>query len=217
MPNDTGILYVLRNQDRSLAKVGLTRFGSPASRAAGYTEQYGIRWVPFWSAPTQRVAEVEARCHRELASCRFANSPLGSREIFHCTPEHAREVARRHAIAPGALPWRLRMSRKAMGRLLRWAVAIAIGVALVSHGHAQPDFTVNSKNSRPPSEWSCYDFGSGENCHGTDQQGKEWQSRSYDLGGTTYFDATGPDGRHQHCESYTLGSTTYSRCYPDRQ
>src|SRR6516165_7807857 len=87
----------------------MTRWGSPASRAADYGMRYGIEWMPFWSAPTQRVGEVEAQCHRDLARLRFVNSPLGASEIFHCTPQAARTVAQRHVIAPGALPWRLRL------------------------------------------------------------------------------------------------------------
>jgi len=38
----------------------------PGKRATNYGRQHGIAWAVFWSAPTRHVAQVEARCHREL-------------------------------------------------------------------------------------------------------------------------------------------------------
>jgi hypothetical protein len=136
---DIGVLYVLSNRDRSLAKVGLTRLGSPGGRAADYGRAHGIEWRTFWSAPTQRVGEVEARCHRALAPHRFANAP-GCREVFHVTPETARAIALREVIAPGSIPWRLRIPLPApmvpwgtaLATGLRWAVGVALFLAAVA-------------------------------------------------------------------------------------
>jgi hypothetical protein len=81
------------------------------------------------------MAQVEARCDRELATCRFVNSPLGACEIFYCTPQFAREVAQWHVVMPGALPWRLRLpALRPLGRaaatlfalVFRGAAAIAL-------------------------------------------------------------------------------------------
>ena len=104
--SDIGTVYVLTNRDRSLAKVGMTRLGTPTLRAAGYTRARGIEWRTYWSAPTRDVARVEARCHHDLKSCRFVNAPFGSREIFHCTPQHAQAVAMRRVISPRYSTWR---------------------------------------------------------------------------------------------------------------
>jgi hypothetical protein len=131
MRNDIGILYVLANRDMSLAKVGMTRVGTPASRAAGYTRAHMIEWRTYWSAPTQRVRAVEAACHRELARHRFKHTT--GTEVYHVLPEFARDVAMGHVVPSGAIPWRLRVSRKTMGRLARWAVAIGVGIWVAMH------------------------------------------------------------------------------------
>jgi hypothetical protein len=98
MADDIGTLYILANQDQSLAKVGLTRNSTPDSRADDYSRQHGIRWHQYWSELTLNVGEVEARVHQQLAECRFSHVP-GAREIFHITPEKAQRVAARHVIA----------------------------------------------------------------------------------------------------------------------
>jgi hypothetical protein len=136
--HDTGVIYILENRDRSLSKIGLTRLGSPAGRAAGYTKTYGIEWRTYWSAPTRDVGRVEAAIHRELHAHRFPNAPLGAREIFYVLPQHARAIAQKHIIPPDALlPWRLRIDRKALGTALRqvwaWAVVLAV-LAAIAHG-----------------------------------------------------------------------------------
>jgi hypothetical protein len=122
---DVGTLYVLSNRDHSLAKIGLTRNGSPDARATAYERAHGIRWHVYWSAVTCHVAEAEAAAHRELDICRFALVP-GAREVFHVTPQKAKRVAERFVIAPpgiaqqqhGRIPW------------LRYAeVAAAIAIA----------------------------------------------------------------------------------------
>jgi hypothetical protein len=97
MPDDPGTLYVLANRDHSLAKVGLSRTGTPDARASAYERAHGIAWHVYWSVRTERVAEVEARVHRELDICRFALVP-GATEVFHCTPRRAVAVARRYVV-----------------------------------------------------------------------------------------------------------------------
>jgi hypothetical protein len=95
--SDVGTLYVLSNRDQSLAKIGLTRGGTP--RATDYERAHGIRWYTYWSAVTCHVAEAEAAAHRELVICRFALVP-GAREVFHVTPAKAKRVAERHVVPP---------------------------------------------------------------------------------------------------------------------
>jgi hypothetical protein len=94
---DTGTLYVLSNRDRSLAKIGLTRNGTPDATA--YERAHGIRWHVYWSARTCHVAEAEAAVHRELDICRFALVP-GAREVFHVTPQKAVRIAECYVITP---------------------------------------------------------------------------------------------------------------------
>jgi hypothetical protein len=96
---DIGTLYVLANLDRSLAKIGLTRDGTPDARATDYERAHGIRWHVYWSAVTCHVAEAEAAAHRELDICRFALVP-GAREVFHVTPQKAKRVAEQFVITP---------------------------------------------------------------------------------------------------------------------
>ena len=96
---DVGTLYVLSNRDRSLAKIGLTRNGTPDARATDYERAHGIRWHVYWSAVTCHVAEAEAAAHRELDICRFALVP-GAQEVFHVTPQKAVRIAERFVIAP---------------------------------------------------------------------------------------------------------------------
>jgi hypothetical protein len=97
--SDIGTLYVLTNRDQSLAKIGLTRDGTPNSRATEYERAHGIRWYVYWAAVTCNVAEAEAAAHRELDICRFALVP-GAREIFHVTPWKAQRAALRYVIPP---------------------------------------------------------------------------------------------------------------------
>jgi hypothetical protein len=97
--HDIGQLYVLSNMDQSLAKVGLTRDGSPNARATDYERAHGIRWHVYWSATTLHVEEAEAAAHRELAPFRFSLVP-GAREIYHLTPQKAVRVAERFVVPP---------------------------------------------------------------------------------------------------------------------
>ena len=97
--HDIGTLYVLSNRDQSLAKIGLTRDGTPDARATDYERAHGIRWHVYWSAVTCHVAEAEAAAHRELDICRFALVP-GAREVFHVTPQKAQRVAARYVVPP---------------------------------------------------------------------------------------------------------------------
>jgi hypothetical protein len=76
---DVGTIYVLANRDQSLAKIGLTRDGTPDARATDYERAHGIKWHVYWSAVSCYVAEAEAAAHRELDICRFALVP-GARE-----------------------------------------------------------------------------------------------------------------------------------------
>ena len=96
---DVGTLYVLANRDQSLAKIGLTRGGTPDARATDYERAHGIRWHVYWSAVTCNVAAAEAAAHRELDVCRFALVP-GAREVFHVTPAKAQRVAERYVVPP---------------------------------------------------------------------------------------------------------------------
>jgi hypothetical protein len=133
---DVGTLYILTNTDRSLAKLGLTRIGTPGKRAADYGRVHGIAWQVYWSAPTRNVGSVEAACHRALAAHRFVIAPL-AHEVFHVTPQAARAIAERHVIPPDGLPWRLRLPRAAIGTAFRWAVGaagLALWIALAGHG-----------------------------------------------------------------------------------
>lgn len=129
MMKDVGTVYVLANRDRSLAKLGMTRLGTPQGRALNYTRAHGIVWDLYWSAPTRAVARVEARCHHELRGCRFVNCP-GAREVFHITPQRAREVARRHVIAPAGIPWRMLIPRRLIARVVNGAFRLGIGLAI---------------------------------------------------------------------------------------
>jgi hypothetical protein len=104
MPDqDIGTLYVLSNRDQSLAKIGLTRDGTPDARATDYERAHGIRWHVYWSAATCNVAEAEAAAHRELDIRRFALVP-GAREVFHVTPQKAKRVAARYVVPPSGAP-----------------------------------------------------------------------------------------------------------------
>jgi T5orf172 domain len=97
--DDIGLLYVLANRDSSLAKIGITRNGSPDARATDYERAHGITWSVFWQARTENVAEAEARAHRELRDYRFVNA-VGAKEVFHVTPEAAVAVAQRYVVPP---------------------------------------------------------------------------------------------------------------------
>jgi hypothetical protein len=104
MPDhDIGQLYVLANRDQSLAKIGMTRDGTPDARASDYERAHGIRWHVYWAAVTCHVAEAEAAAHRDLDICRFALVP-GAREVFHVTPAKAQRVAARYVVPPCGAP-----------------------------------------------------------------------------------------------------------------
>ena len=96
---DVGTIYVLANRDSSLAKVGITRNGTPDARADDYSRTHGIQWHVYWSARTLDVAAAEASAHRELQAQRFSLTP-DAREIFHVTPEKAQRIAARYVMAP---------------------------------------------------------------------------------------------------------------------
>ena len=99
MSNDPGTLYVLANTDHSLAKVGMTRNGTPDTRADAYSAAHGMQWHVYWSAVTNNVADAEAAAHRALQDRRFSLLPE-AREVFHCVPAHAVRIAERYVIAP---------------------------------------------------------------------------------------------------------------------
>jgi hypothetical protein len=96
---DVGLLYVLANRDSSLAKIGMTRNGTPDARATDYERKHGIAWRVFWQSRTERVAETEAAIHHELAAYRFSLTPE-AREIFHIIPTRAVAVAKRYIVPP---------------------------------------------------------------------------------------------------------------------
>jgi hypothetical protein len=129
MTRDYGCIYVLTNRDRSLSKVGMTRFSNPAARARDYTRIYNIEWRVYWSAATRDVAAVEARCHRELARHRFVNAPPGAREVFFVVPQDAVAIAKRHVVSPETIPWRLRLSLRQL-----WNYAVVLAVVLILFG-----------------------------------------------------------------------------------
>jgi hypothetical protein len=115
---DIGTLYVLANQDHSLAKIGLTRNGTPDARAVAYARDHGIRWHVYWSTRTRDVAAAEASAHRDLQGQRFALVP-DAREIFHLTPDKARRVCERYVRAPDSEgPPELRIGRPAWRSLV---------------------------------------------------------------------------------------------------
>ena len=95
MTDDVGLLYVLANRDSSLAKIGMTRNGTPDARATDYERKHGIAWRVFWQARTERVAGTEAAIHHELAAYRFSLTPE-AREVFHIVPARAVAVAKRY-------------------------------------------------------------------------------------------------------------------------
>jgi hypothetical protein len=98
---DVGLIYILANRDGSLAKVGMTRNGTPDARADDYSRQHGICWHVYWSCATLDVEAVEAACHRVLQDRRFSLVPE-AREVFHVTPEKAVRIAERFVVpAPG--------------------------------------------------------------------------------------------------------------------
>src|SRR5690349_155862 len=97
--SDIGTLYVLANRDNSLAKIGLTRNGTPDIRAEDYAREHSIRWRVYWSGIPCNVAEAEAKARREVTSHRFAQTP-GSGEILHVTPSKAKYVAEKCVVAP---------------------------------------------------------------------------------------------------------------------
>jgi hypothetical protein len=96
---DAGTLYVLANRDQSLAKIGLTRNGTPDARATDYERAHDIQWHVYWSARTLDVAAAEVAAHRALQAQRFALTP-DAREIFHVTPAAAARIAARYVVAP---------------------------------------------------------------------------------------------------------------------
>jgi hypothetical protein len=119
MHDDPGVLYVLSNVDASLAKIGLTRSGTPDARATAYERAHGITWSVFWQARTEHVAEAETNAHRELRDYRFVNA-VGTTEVFHLTPQAAVAVAQRYVVPPAGAPlefrtirplWRSRLER----------------------------------------------------------------------------------------------------------
>ena len=119
---DIGTLYVLANQDHSLAKIGLTRNGTTDARADAYARDHGIRWHVYWSAVTDNVADAEAAAHRALQDRRFSLLPE-AREVFHVTPQKAARIAEQFVVTPpgitqqqhqhASIPW------------LRYAEAVA--------------------------------------------------------------------------------------------
>ena len=97
------------------------RSGSPATAhqtpgPSAYARDHGIRWHVYWSARTRDVAAAEASAHRDLQGQRFALVP-DAREIFHLTPEKARQVCERYVRAPDSnAPPELRIGRPAWRR-----------------------------------------------------------------------------------------------------
>jgi hypothetical protein len=84
-PNDgRGVIYVLTNRDKSLAKIGFTTTGSAAERATAYSRESGIEFVVYGEMPTRYAQAVEAKAHAHFAGRRFV---VGNcREVFHVTP-----------------------------------------------------------------------------------------------------------------------------------
>jgi hypothetical protein len=122
---DLGTLYVLANRDQSLAKIGLTRNGTPDARADDYARAHGIQWHVYWSARTLNVAAAEANAHRDLQAQRFALTP-DAREVFHVTPERAQRVAARYVIPPPGEQPELRTARPAWRVWLARAAAVLV-------------------------------------------------------------------------------------------
>jgi hypothetical protein len=125
---DIGALYVLSNRDQSLAKIGLTRDGTPDARATDYERAHGIHWHVYWAAITCNVAAAEAAAHRDLDICRFALVP-GAREVFHVTPAKAQRIAARYVVPPSggaAQPPGARAAGLNYGEILLAAVSPAL-------------------------------------------------------------------------------------------
>jgi hypothetical protein len=82
----------------------------------------------YWSAPTNNVAKVEAACHRALAGYRSAGTLVGMHEVFCCSPDHAREVARRLVQPPGLSWWLHDWGQwpRLAWRCATWAVWVAL-------------------------------------------------------------------------------------------
>jgi hypothetical protein len=131
---DVGTVYVLKSTHPGLAKVGLTRHGTPEQRAENYTKVHGLIWQVYWSAPTQNVGKVEAACHHALATHSVAGTAVGMQEVFKVSPAYAREIAQRYVVAPsGWLPWRQRLQRWAGrgNRFANWGTVALILLASV--------------------------------------------------------------------------------------
>jgi hypothetical protein len=124
---DTGTLYVLANQDHSLAKIGLTRNGTPVARADAYARDHGIQWHVYWSAVTDNVADAEAAAHRALQDRRFSLLPE-AREVFHVTPQKAVRIVEQFVVtSPGiAQPQQPHQQRIPWLRYAEVAAAFAI-------------------------------------------------------------------------------------------
>ena len=128
---DVGLLYVLANRDSSLAKIGMTRNGTPDARATDYERKHGITWSVFWQARTEKVAEAEARAHRELRDYRFINA-VGAKEVFHVTPEAAVAVAQRYVVPPTGGDTAPRTTRpRWLSRLERITAAVLLLITLL--------------------------------------------------------------------------------------
>jgi hypothetical protein len=132
---DIGTLYVLGNRDSSLAKLGMTRTGTPDMRASQYETVHGIAWHVYWFATTANIAQVEARCHRELANRRFSLLPE-AREIFHCVPAVAQRVAERFVI-PTDIPRAYAPESSHSAWLDALGTALSLGHTMAGQGSAR--------------------------------------------------------------------------------
>jgi hypothetical protein len=134
---------VFANRDSSLAKLGMTRTGTPDMCASQYEAAHGIAWRAFWQAPTANVAEVEARCHRELASRRVSSCPKHAKYfIASPPPRSASRCERQFLPIPTARLAASAMARDALLQARQYnlhstspSLTFRVNVQLVQSGH----------------------------------------------------------------------------------
>jgi hypothetical protein len=132
LTTDIGRIYVLRGQHdgTELAKLGMTRNGTPDARATDYGAAHAgnVTWHVHWQALTTDVAAVEARCHGALGGWRYAGIP-GAREVYAIAPDAARTIAQPLITPP---PFRIALThivRPYLPRILTGLAAIALTIA----------------------------------------------------------------------------------------
>jgi hypothetical protein len=117
-----GIIYILTDHQKRLSKIGRTSAGTATGRAISYGKSHGHSWSVVAEFSTQRVNEVEANIHAQLAYCRV-KTETGAREIFRIKPSEADSLVRSlicHHNDPAALRKHLERVRARLRQQYRW-------------------------------------------------------------------------------------------------